>query len=550
MRHFQKAVALTVMLYSIAASMAAQTLGACTDQGMWSSEQFIITQGTTQYPINISVPLLLTDGRVMVQNTTTWAGLGLNAYQDWFTLTPSTTTNGTCASGSYTCGTWSAPGGIKSLQTILGGAYAPLGFGSAVLADGKLIIEGGEFNGGQNVWTNMGAIYDPFQNSWTAVNPPTGWSNIGDAMSAVLPNKTFMLGHVWPPTESDSALLTESSLTWTETGLNKQEQNSEETWTLLPGMNGGVLTVDAHCVGYPSCNPNYPDNSEVYSPASGTWSSVGSTQEPLYNRSSAEIGPAVLQNDGTVLALGTAYGDGNLPAYAAVYNPSSPLGQRWTLIGQLPTIGSNYMGAGDEPAVLLPDGNVMFEVNNSRWLNNDQGSVSTPYLLEWTGFSGGFCQLTGPSNGIPSQSFFLMLPTGQIFVTSAYAGSNGNYWIYTPGGSASVTNAPKITSVASTLSRGSTYLISGMRFNGMSQDSSYGDDFQNATNYPLVKIVNNASGDTFYARTHDHSTMAVSTALSPVYTHFDVPSNAETGASKLYVVANGIPSTPANVTVQ
>ena len=89
-----------------------------------------------------------------------------------------------------------------------------------------------------------------------------------------------------------------------------------------------------------------------------------------------------------------------------------------------------------------------------------------------------------------------------------------------------------------------------MRFNGMSQDSSYGDDFQNATNYPLVKIVNNASGDTFYARTHDHSTMAVSTALSPVYTHFDVPSNAETGASKLYVVANGIPSTPANVTVQ
>jgi hypothetical protein len=84
----------------------------------------------------------------------------------------------------------------------------------------------------------------------------------------------------------------------------------------------------------------------------------------------------------------------------------------------------------------------------------------------------------------------------------------------------------------------------------MSQDNSFGDDFQNVTNYPLVKIVNNASGDTFYARTDDHSTMAVSTALSPVYTHFHVPSNAETRASKLCVVANGIPSTPAKVTVQ
>jgi hypothetical protein len=34
------------------------------------------------------------------------------------------------------------------------------------------------------------------------------------------------------------------------------------------------------------------------------------------------------------------------------------------------------------------------------------------------------------------------------------------------------------------------------------------------------------------------------------YTHFDVPSNIETGPSKLYVVANGIASAPVSVTVQ
>ena len=34
-----------------------------------------------------------------------------------------------------------------------------------------------------------------------------------------------------------------------------------------------------------------------------------------------------------------------------------------------------------------------------------------------------------------------------------------------------------------------------------------------------------------------------------VSTHFDVPSNIETGGGKLEVVANGIPSEPQDVTV-
>jgi hypothetical protein len=41
----------------------------------------------------------------------------------------------------------------------------------------------------------------------------------------------------------------------------------------------------------------------------------------------------------------------------------------------------------------------------------------------------------------------------------------------------------------------------------------------------------------------------VATGSATVSTNFDVPSGAETGASKIEVVANGIPSQPANVTV-
>ena len=53
-----------------------------------------------------------------------------------------------------------------------------------------------------------------------------------------------------------------------------------------------------------------------------------------------------------------------------------------------------------------------------------------------------------------------------------------------------------------------------------------------------------------YCRTHDHSSMGVATGSKRVSTQFDVPAEAETGASDLVVVANGIPSAPVRVTVQ
>ena len=109
---------------------------------------------------------------------------------------------------------------------------------------------------------------------------------------------------------------------------------------------------------------------------------------------------------------------------------------------------------------------------------------------------------------------------------------------------------PTITTVATTLAHGSkNNSISGTQFNGLSQANAYGDDFQDATNYPLVRITNNATGHAFYCKTHGHSTMGVATGAAIVSTKFDVPSGIETGASKLVVVANGIPSVSVAVIV-
>ena len=79
--------------------------------------------------------------------------------------------------------------------------------------------------------------------------------------------------------------------------------------------------------------------------------------------------------------------------------------------------------------------------------------------------------------------------------------------------------------------------------------SRFGDDAQAATNYPLVRITNLATGHVFYSRTHDHSSMGVASE-EVVSTSFDVPATQERGLCKLEVVANGIPSEPAFVWVE
>jgi hypothetical protein len=99
------------------------------------------------------------------------------------------------------------------------------------------------------------------------------------------------------------------------------------------------------------------------------------------------------------------------------------------------------------------------------------------------------------------------------------------------------------------VTRGSTYQIVGTQFNGLSQAAAFGDELETATNYPLVRITNQSSGHVFYARTHNHSTMAVATGNAKVSTNFDVPGGTETGSSFLQVVANGILSSAVAITV-
>jgi hypothetical protein len=445
-----------------------------------------------QPPDGAGIGFLLTDGTVMYQG---------NAESDWYKLTPDNT-------GSYVNGNWSRLANLPS-------GYVPDAFASAVLADGRVVIVGGEYLNGFFTLTNLGVIYDPKANSWTNLPPPTGWKYIGDSPSVVLPNGNFLVGNKLTKT---MAMLNPTTLKWTVLqGTGKSDFNAEEGWTLLP--NGTVLTTDV----------KHAPNSEIFTPSAKSWASAGSTVVDLHSPSPfgcinygpggtlcyyppGEIGPSILRPDGTVFATGSYTSTGSGAGHTAIY---STVTGTWTTGPDFPN-GDN---AGDDFAVLLPNGNVLVE-----------GGIGS-YL--WDG--------TNLTATLPTPGSLLVLPTGQVLV--------GGTEVYNPTGTYQAAWAPTITSVTTTVTRGSTYKISGTQFNGLSQAAAFGDEFETATNYPLVRITNNSTGHVFYAKTHNHSTMGVATGSAIVSTNFDVPATMETGASSLVVVANGIPSAPVSVTV-
>ena len=450
---------------------------------------------TNQPPFNTDSANLLTDGTVIVHQYNSNA---------WWKLVPD-------INGSYLNGTWTQ---VASMQS----GYAPLYFANAILPDGRLIVEGGEYNNLSPVWTNQGAIYEPVTNLWTTVLPPAGWNNIGDSPGIVQADGVFMLGQ-GGISSTKQVLFNASNLTWTAiTNTGKSDTYSEEGFGLLP--NGKILTIDT---------ANIP-NSEIYDPVTMKWTSAGSTGVILPDAGSFEIGPQILRPDGKMVAFGGT-------PHNAFYDATTGT---WTTGPDFP----NSNDSADGPASLLPDGNILLPASPGVF----QGHI-TFFIFDGITFTE--APATQSSGALQSwQVRTLILPTGEVMYLVA-DGRTKDVELYTTTGRVNNAWRPRVRRVAKTLSRGSTNnLISGTQFNGLSGGSDYGDDALCATNYPLVRITNNATHHVSYARTHDHSSMGVATGTTPVSTLFDVPATTETGASVIEVVANGIASKPKAVTIQ
>lgn len=453
---------------------------------------------TNHAPFNPGAMFLMTDGTVLVQDLGT-CNCGSTG---WWKFAPD-------QSGSYLNGTWSASASLPA-------GYAPNYYASGVLPDGRMIIEGGEYNNGALVWTNQGAIYDPVADSWKSVAPPTGssWSRIGDAPSAVLANGVFTMGASGYQGITAQVLLNAIKLTWAATGAGKVDGAAEEGWSLLP--NGDLLTADL----------GVAQGSEIYSPATGHWASAGIVPTELV--AGDEVGPQLLQPDGSVFAAGAT-------GTNALYNPATGL---WSTAPSFPVIGGAQYDVADGPAAILPDGSVL--------LMASAGIYQTPshfFIFK----NGVLSQTTDAPNAAFLSSYYglmLVLPTGQVMFNSRF----GDIELFTSPYPAKAAFQPVVTSVPLTLAAGGQYTLSGKQLSGLTQAAAYGDDYQPATNYPLVRIVNTATGHVFYARTTGHTKVGVKAGAASS-TLFTLPATIETGASTLYAVANGIASKPVAVTV-
>jgi hypothetical protein len=449
-----------------------------------------------QPAFNASTMLLLTDGSVMCQESggTAWWRL---APDEW---------------GDYTNGAWSALAPMADDR---------LYYASAVLADGRVFVAGGEYHGGAQVDWNKAEIYDPVADAWHPASTP-GWTNIGDAPCCVLPDGQVLLGSI---NDTRTALYDPAADAWSAGG-DKDDASSEEGFTLLP--DGTVLAVED------SAAPK----AEKYLPWSNAWVSAGQTPVPVVETNfSIEIGPCLLRPDGTVFQVG---GSGHTAVYEPDEDPATP--GFWTAGPDFPdNPPGQLLKANDAPGCVLPNGHVLCVAGTAP---DAGGFAQNGQFFEFDGKL--LDAAPAPANAVGNvyEGRMMLLPTGQVL----YAQGSPAMQIYTPVGDADDEWRPLVTDVEDELRPAHTYVLRGERLNGMTQAVAYGDDATMATNYPIVRLVSE-DARVHYCRTHGHSTMAVATGRRRVHTSFTVPAGLPHGRYDLRVVANGIASREVEVRV-
>src|SRR3954447_2043175 len=458
---------------------------------------------------NAGPVFLLTDGTVLVNENA--SGYGTHR---WWKLVPD-------AAGSYTGGTWQ-----RVADSNVGRKY----FASAVLADGRLLVCGGEYSdaSGSNTQdeSTTAEIYDPVADAWTVLASPPGSTQLGDAPCCLLPDGRLLLGEI---DNTSTFLFDPTTDTWSA-GPAKGRRPSEESWVLM--ADGTVVTPQTLST----------PNAEKYDAATNSWKGAGSLPSSIVEASSLEIGPGVLLPDGRAFFVGA-----NAGATALYTSGATPAAAgSWAAGPAIPNRAGDRrsQGSKDGPAALLPGGNVLFCVA-------PVDGVSANYLAPCSFFECDgttLTRVTDPPNADCATYFgrLLPLPSGQALWARE---DHDDMYVYTPKEQPQVAWRPVIVSSPTSIVPGGAFTLGGLQLNGLSQAQGYGDDYAAATNYPLVRITNRASGTVRYCRTSGHSTMAVATGATTVTTEVEVPADLELGASDLVVVANGIPSDPALVLV-
>jgi hypothetical protein len=456
---------------------------------------------------NLIGPLLqLRDGRILAHSDQ-----GGDAHQ-WYILAPD-------SAGKYETGSWTGPFNMQS-------GYAPFFFSSTVFLDGKtVLIEGGEYNNGSAVWTTIGSLgtVTPFGGvTWVVNAPPSGWSTIGDAQSDLLANGKYMQADCC----SKKTAFFNGPNSWTAGPSVLAVRNDESGYTALP--DGRLLMVDVQ--NNSTCGSS--KSSEYYDPNDNLWHCGPQLTQQLWQQSDQELGSAVLFYPSNTHPKGGVFQYGGNSTFTNVLDLNT---FTWATG---PTLGN--LQQADGPGALEPNGKVLEQLSPGLFQSGCQFAEFDPVAGTLANtVNNGFCP--GDSSFV---GHLMIFPTGQI----GSMDYDTVIQLYNPApGVASGVAATIIPSTTAYAVGSKNNILYGIQLNGLTENNAYGDDYQAATNYPLIRFTN-ASNKVWYGFTHDDSSHSIAPGKVS-FTKFDLNPAMPAGKYSMQVVTNGIGSNSVQVQI-
>ena len=467
-------------------------------QGTWNKLTNAAPNG------NGGVMLLLSDGTVMVVSEDS-ANVGGNRWGNiWNLLTPD-------IHGSYANGTWTSLPAMHDTR---------LYFSSQVLPNGNVYVAGGEYGSGGNT----AEVFNTQTKTWNLISGgiQSTWDFL-DANSKLLSDGTVLQAVVTSTANASANTLIYSPLTNSYTvGSSLLGSDDEASWVTLP--DGSIMNIDIQT-----------RNLERYIPQQKNWITDANLATDIYDNTLGETGAGFLLPNGKAFFLGDSIN-------TAIYTPSgSSSPGTWVNGPAMPKVGGVQYGCPDAPAAMMANGNILCAFSPA-------GTYNTPlYFYEFNYLTNTFTQVSVPTGGTSmanTATYFttlLDLPDGTVLFAEQ---GNKNYYQYTPSGSPLVAGKPTITNITSNCP---DFLISGTLFTGISEGAVYGDDWQMATNYPIVRITNGTN--VYYARTSNWNRPgSVMTGSLEDTASFSIPV-IPAGTYSVVLIVNGNPSNPYPITL-
>jgi hypothetical protein len=449
---------------------------------------------------NAGVMILLSDGTVLCKTLSGGTdGIG----NIWDKLTPD-------INGSYVNGTWSQIAPMHDTR---------LYYSTQVLKDGRVYVAGGEYGTGNA----LGEVYDPLTNLWTMT--PTNGESISDANSEILPDGKLIQAMVsFTFNLKGTEIYDPVANTYTPGPLCLGSHN-ESAWVKLP--DSSILFVDIGST-----------NSERYIPSLNQWIVDGTVPVALYDVVGSETGAAFLLPDGRAFFMGATQ-------HTAYYTPSGNVNPgTWAAGPDIP----NQQAADDAPAAMMVNGKILCAVSPDPTISGSFVPPTTFYEFDY--LSNSFTSIKAP-DGTNSMNIacykagMLDLPNGTVLYSQQQDASASQYYVYTPAGAPLAAGKPTISGIIQNSC--DSFMITGTLFNGISEGSAYGDDWQNATNYPIIRLTSGTN--VYYARSYNWNSTCVMTGNLPDTTYFTLQAGMPAGNYSLVVIANGIASDTIGITI-